>query len=231
MNHKEYTALVVEQLSASANPQRAIEMKAYLRHQFEFLGIQTPIRRELSKNLPKLPKDPEMILQIAKSLWRKPEREYRYVACDLLSQHANILSIEHLPAIKKLLQTDSWWETVDSLSSAISDIVLKEKRSDQPSQSVMDGWVLDSDFWVRRSAMIHQLGWKTNTDTDRLSCYALQLANESEFFIRKAIGWAFRDYAKCNPEFVARFMKKNGAVFSNLSVREATKNLSITHQN
>lgn len=79
--------------------------------------------------------------------------------------------------------------------------------------------------------MIHQLGWKTNTDTDRLSRYALQLANESEFFIRKAIGWAFRDYAKCNPEFVARFMKKNGALFSNLSVREATKNLSIIHQN
>ncbi len=231
MNHQEYTALVVEQLSANANPHRAIEMKAYLRNQFEFLGLPTPTRRELSRKLPKLPKDPELILQIAKSLWKKPEREYRYVACDLLSKHANILSLEHLPALKKLLQTDSWWETVDSLSSAIGDIVLKEKLRGHPSQCVMDDWVLDSDFWVRRSAMIHQLGWKTNTDTDRLSRYALQLANESEFFIRKAIGWAFRDYAKCNPEFVARFMKKNGALFSNLSVREATKNLSIIHQN
>lgn len=225
MNSKPYVALVSEALLANVNSKRALAMKAYLRNQFEFLGIQTPTRRSIFKVLPKLPKDAPLILQIANELWKKPEREFRYVACDLLSQNAQVLGLEDLPAIKKLLQKDSWWETVDSLSGAIGDIVLKEKINHRNSQAIMDEWLQDSDFWVRRSAMIHQLGWKAQTDQDRLISYALALSGESEFFIRKAIGWAFRDYARHDPVFVKSFMKKNASQFSNLTVREATKHL------
>jgi 3-methyladenine DNA glycosylase AlkD len=224
MDEKEFIDSLSFAFSLHADRQRAVEMKAYLRNQFEFLGIQTPTRRSIYKDLPKLPKDPQYILKIANELWEKPEREYRYVACDLLIKNAKVFKLDDLPAFKNLLQKDSWWETVDSLSSAISDIVLNEKLNNHESQHTMDEWLLDSDFWVRRSAMIHQLGWKKHTDTDRLMQYALTLAPESEFFIRKAIGWAFRDYAKCNPAFVQNFMHLNKSVFSNLTVKEATKN-------
>ncbi len=225
MNSQSYVSLVSEALLANVNSKRALEMKAYLRNQFEFLGIQTPIRRSIVKELPKLPKDAQLILQIANELWEKPEREFRYVACDLLSKNAHVFGFEDLPAIKKLLQQDSWWETVDSLSGAIGDIVLKEKINHLNSQAIMDRWLKDSDFWVRRSAMIHQLGWKEHTDTTRLTNYAQALSGESEFFIRKAIGWAFRDYARHNPVFVKSFMMNNASQFSNLTVREATKHL------
>ena len=224
MDEKEFIDSLSFAFSLHADRQRAVEMKAYLRNQFEFLGIQTPTRRSIYKDLPKLPKDPQYILKIANELWEKPAREYRYVACDLLIKNAKVFKLDDLPAFKNLLQKDSWWETVDSLSSAISDIVLNEKLNNHESQHTMDEWLLDSDFWVRRSAMIHQLGWKKHTDTDRLMQYALTLAPESEFFIRKAIGWAFRDYAKCNPAFVQNFMHLNKSVFSNLTVKEATKN-------
>jgi 3-methyladenine DNA glycosylase AlkD len=224
MDEKEFIDSLSFAFSLHADRQRAVEMKAYLRNQFEFLGIQTPTRRSIYKDLPKLPKDPQYILKIANELWEKPEREYRYVACDLLIKNAKVFKLDDLPAFKNLLQKDSWWETVDSLSSAISDIVLNEKLNNHESQHTMDEWLLDSDFWVRRSAMIHQLGWKKHTDTDRLMQYALTLAPESEFFIRKVIGWAFRDYAKCNPAFVQNFMHLNKSVFSNLTVKEATKN-------
>lgn len=227
MDVKEFIDSLSFALSLHADQQKAIEMKAYLRNQFEFLGIQAPIRRSIYKDLPKLPKDPQYILNIANELWDKPEREYRYVACDLLIKNAKVFKLNDLPAFKKLLQKDSWWETVDSLSSAISDIVLNEKLNCLQSQNTMDEWLLDSDFWVRRSAMIHQLGWKKHTDIDRLSRYALTLASESEFFIRKAIGWAFRDYAKYNPTFVQQFMGLNKSLFSNLTVKEATKNLGL----
>lgn len=90
------------------------------------------------------------------------------MACDLLIKNAKVFKLDDLPAFKNLLQKDSWWETVDSLSSAISDIVLNEKLNNHESQHTMDEWLLDSDFWVRRSAMIHQLGWKKHTDTDDL---------------------------------------------------------------
>ena len=109
----------------------------------------------------------------------------------------------------------------------IGDIVLNEKNKGVPSQNVMDAWLMDSDFWVRRAAMIHQLGWRLHTDTQRLSHYALTLSSESEFFIRKAIGWACRDYAKWNPAFVRGLMTRHAATFSKLTVREATKHLEV----
>jgi 3-methyladenine DNA glycosylase AlkD len=225
MRSTEYVALVSEALRAHANPHRALEMKAYMRNQFEFMGVQTPARRTIFKILPNLPKDSKLILQIANSLWKKSEREFRYVACDLLNKNAQVLNLEDLPAIKKLLQKDTWWDTVDSLSGAIGDIVLKEKIYHPNSQAIMDEWLQGSDFWVQRSAMIHQLGWKEKTDPERLTHYALALSEESEFFIRKAIGWALRDYARHDPVFIKSFMKKNAAKFSNLTIREATKHL------
>lgn len=225
MTANEYTLLVTQALSAHANPVLAAQMKAYLRGQFEFLGIQTPTRRQACRALPQLASDPKLLLQIAQTLWCKPEREYRYVAVDLLAKHATAFHATDLPAFKKLLQQGAWWETVDGLSGVIGDIVLQHQHNAPTAHHVMDEWLMDADFWVRRSAMIHQLGWRMKTDTDRLSHYALTLSSESEFFIRKAIGWAFRDYAKWNPTWVAQFMKKHQAKFSGLTVREATRNI------
>lgn len=221
----EYVAQVDQALRLHADAKRALEMKAYLRGQFEFLGIQTPTRRAICKQLPHQPKDAKELIRIANLLWQNPQREFKYVACDVLAKHVKLLHSDRLPALNKLLQTASWWDTVDSLSGVIGDVVLNDKLQGIDAQSVMDTWLNDQDFWVRRSAMIHQLGWRLNTDTDRLGHYALTLAKENEFFIRKAIGWAFRDYARWNPQFVSRFMRQHGAVFSNLTVREATKNL------
>lgn len=221
----EYVALVEQALCVHADAKRALEMKTYLRGQFEFLGIQTPTRRLVCKQLPKPPKDAVLLMRIAHALWQKSEREFRYVACDLLAKHAKLFNSADLPAFKQLLQKDAWWETVDGLSGVIGHIVLNDHLQGKPSQKRMDEWLIDKNFWVRRSAMIHQLGWRLHTDTDRLGHYALTLSSETEFFIRKAIGWAFRDYAKWRPEFVQRFMRKHGASFSNLTVREATKNI------
>ena len=221
----DYVAQVEQALLEHTNDQRAQEMKAYLRGQFEFLGIPTPTRRLVCKQLPTLAQDATEVMRIAKTLWQKPHREFRYVACDVLAKHAKLFCSADLPAFKQLLQKDPWWETVDGLSGTIGDIVLNDRLQGVASQNIMDTWLGDNDFWVRRSAMIHQLGWRLQTDTDRLSRYALTLASETEFFIRKAIGWAFRDYAKWNPDFVHQFMKHQGTHFSNLTVREATKNL------
>lgn len=225
MNSSQFVSQAVQALAAHADANRSLEMKAYLRGQFDFFGIQTPTRRLICKQLPPLPKDTKFLMEVAKHLWRRPERECRYVACDILAKHAKLFSLEDLPSFKELLQTDSWWETVDSLSGAIGDIVLNEHHQGRSSQKVMDRWLKDPDYWVRRSAMIHQLGWRLETDTDRLSYYALTLSSETEFFIRKAIGWAFRDYAKWDPEFVRKFFNKNSQLFSNLTIREATKNI------
>jgi 3-methyladenine DNA glycosylase AlkD len=227
MTPDEYVGIAKRALLAHANHKLAVQMKAYLRGQFDFLGIQTPTRRLICKDLPRLPADPALLLQVAEMLWKQPEREYRYVACDLLKKNAKLFQIRDLSALKRMLQTNAWWETVDSLSGVVGDIVLQEKLQGIDAQDIMDKWVEDEDFWVRRSAMIHQLGWRLNTDTNRLSKYALRLSSESEFFIRKAIGWALRDYAKWDPAYVIGFVNQNRTVFSSLTVREATKNFVL----
>lgn len=225
MQPKEFVALTHQALTDIADPKKAHEMKAYMRNQFEFLGVPTPSRRLACHFLVKSQIGSEDLIQTVQLLWLKPEREYRYVACDLLVRNAQRLSSHKLPFIRKLMQKDSWWDTVDSLSGVVGDIVLLNTLEGGTAQHIMDTWLTDANFWVRRCAMIHQLGWRMQTDTDRLRHYALTLAHENEFFIRKAIGWACRDYAKWNPDFVRALMQANRAAFSNLSYREATKNL------
>jgi len=99
----------------------------------------------------------------------------------------------------------SWWDSVDGLASVIGAVVKREKTT---GQRVMDHAVRSKNFWVRRVAMLHQLGWRGETDEPRLFSYAMQLAPESQFFIRKAIGWALRDYAKYAPAAVTGFLKQ-----------------------
>jgi 3-methyladenine DNA glycosylase AlkD len=80
-------------------------------------------------------------------------------------------------------------------------------------------------MWLRRVALLHQLEWKARTDEPRLFRYCLLCAHEPEFFIRKAIGWALRQYARTNPAAVRQFLTVNRAQLSGLSLREAAKHL------
>ena len=90
---------------------------------------------------------------------------------------------------------------------------------------VVDGWIDGEDLWLRRAAIICQVGAKEHTDQDRLFRFCRQRAHESEFFIRKAVGWALRDYSRTCPEAVAGFVGANRDLLSRLSYREATKHI------
>ncbi len=90
----------------------------------------------------------------------------------------------------------------------------------------MDAALRHECLWVRRIAMIHQLGWRLETDSARLFGYAETLAPEGGFFIRKAIGWALRDYARWNPQAVRDFVAAMGERLAPLSVREAMRRIA-----
>lgn len=225
MSPPEVCAAIEERLRRLANPERAAPMRAYLLGQFAFLGLPAPIRRAAVQDLvAHPPSDAEAVLATAAQLWRLPEREFRYVAIDALRRHRRLLGPEHLPAIKRLLLADPWWETVDGLAAVVGAIVRDQSRI-AGARSTMDDWVADASMWVRRVAMLHQLGWRFDTDQPRLATYALSLANEEDFFIRKAIGWALRDYARWNPGFVQDFVACHRDRLSSLTVREACRKL------
>ncbi len=221
----DYVEAVQARLRPLADAGRAGPMRAYQRDQFPFLGIQSTPRREAVKDLRLSKPTAALLFDIAERLWALPEREYRYVAVDLLARQHKALAAEHVPQLLGFATRDAWWDTVDGLAGVVGDVLFAARRSDTGVQRQMDEALRADSFWLRRIAMIHQLGWRLETDESRLFSYARQLAPEREFFIRKAIGWALRDYARWNPEAVRACLAEHGEGFSPLTRREAGKHL------
>jgi 3-methyladenine DNA glycosylase AlkD len=123
-----------------------------------------------------------------------------------------------LAPIRTLVTTKSWWDTVDSLAkNGAGGLVLRYPEL----AGTMDRWVESENMWLRRTAILHQLGFKERTGADRLFRYCELRAHEQEFFIRKAIGWALREYSKVDADAVRRFVADHDAALSGLSKREA----------
>ncbi len=225
----EFHRAVRAALEPLADAERAAGARAYMRDKFEYLGISTPIRRTAVAQLIKVfkPGDAAELRKAADGLWKMHEREYQYVAVDLLVRCHGVLSLEDLPWLLDLAQEKSWWDTVDCIVKVVGKIV---RRSGVKGKRAMDAAVKHGNFWVRRIAMLHQLGLRDETDTERLFRYAELLAAEKEFFIRKAIGWALRDYAWHDWRAVEKFLKSAHGGLSGLTTREASKNFAMLSQ-
>lgn len=209
---------------AAADPADAGPMRAYMRDAFPFLGIRTPRRRQLAKQIVRgLPApDQQDLRAVALACWAQPAREYQYFAVDWLVKHANRPEPGFLGTIETLVTTRSWWDTVDPLATRVVGPIITRHPG---AVSTMDDWAADDNLWLARTAVLHQLHYKEKTDTGRLFGYCTALAGHPDFFIRKAIGWALRQYARTDPEAVRTFVAATPTL-SGLSVREAMKHLA-----
>jgi 3-methyladenine DNA glycosylase AlkD len=160
----------------------------------------------------------EDVIEAAEKLWRLPEREFQYAALDLLAGNAKRLTPAALSECERLITAKSWWDTVDGLAGSVVGAVVLGFPG---CVATMDRWIDHEDLWLRRSAILHQLKWKERTDTERLFRYCLLRAGETDFFIRKAIGWALRQYSWTDPGAVAAFVAAHERELSPLSRREA----------
>lgn len=204
------------------NQEKAEKMSAYMRNQFEFLGITSPQRKKLAKKIiQESKKNGTIDWNFVQQCWESSYREFQYVAIDYLTSCKKELTLKDIPKIKLLAQSKSWWDTIDGLDRLMGELAYQFPEVKQ----VLLGWSIDEDFWLRRIAIDHQLLRKTQTDTVLLEQILVNNLNQTEFFINKAIGWSLRDYSKTNPEWVSNFIKKYRNEMSNLSIREASKYL------
>ncbi len=134
--------------------------------------------------------------------------------------HAAGCSPRLLSTLRYLVTHRSWWDTVDTLAQSVGALVLTNPELWRD----MDEWIDDEDFWVARVALIHQLGFGASTDAARLFSYCARRADDDEFFIRKAIGWALRKYARTDPDGVRAFVAAHDEL-SALSRREALRRI------
>jgi 3-methyladenine DNA glycosylase AlkD len=210
-------------LRAVADPDRARGMQAYLKTTEPCLGVRLPEVRRLTLEAAAAhpPATAADVDRAATTLWRSAAyREERYAAIALTGLPVARGALDLLPRYEEMITTGAWWDLVDGLSGRIRDLLLEHPAHLRP---VLRDWARSDDRWLRRSAVIAQLGARDRTDRALLTEVIEVNAGDPEFFVRKAIGWALRDLAKSDPAWVRGFLAEHE--LSPLSRREAAKHL------
>lgn len=214
---------MMAELVQHQNASQAVQMEKYMRNQFAFLGIQSKERRALSRAfLNNEKKNKGINWNLVYFMCNQPYREYSYIACDYLLMKKSLLVPDDLQHLKKLITSHSWWDTVDNLDKAVGELTLAYPELN----SVMLKWSQSDNLWLKRVAINHQRGRKTEMDTVLLRDIILNNLDSDEFFINKAIGWILRDYSKTNPEWVLTFLEQHKKQLHPLSIKEGSRYLS-----
>ena len=216
-------------LRSGADAERAVGQQRYMKSAMPFLGLTSPGRRALVRPVladAALRLDSRAAFEGAiLSLWDEAAfREERYAALDLL-RHRTYRSWRDpdlMPLVEHLVVTGAWWDLVDETSSVVGEVLLLDPEGEGLR---MRAWSERESLWLRRSAIISQLRHKERTDTDLLEAVIEPNLDDHEFFIRKAIGWALRQYARTDPVWVQAFVDRHTHRLSGLSRREALKHL------
>ncbi len=213
-------------LQAAADPERAAGQQAYMKSAMPFYGVQMPEIRRLSRAAatarPNLSR--EAWLATIEALWRQAEkREERHAALEILAaspyrQHASPALLELL---ERLIVDGAWWDYVDPIAINQVGPLLRDHRMEIEPHLL--AWSVGEDIWLRRSAILAQLKFKADTDWPLLQRLIEPSRESTEFFLRKGIGWALREYSKTEPDRVLNYVRTNRQVLSGLTRREGLK--------
>jgi 3-methyladenine DNA glycosylase AlkD len=213
-------------LRGAAQPVLARPMQAYMKSATPYLGVRVPVMRSLTRAEAKqrpFATSADLIDTVLR-LWREAGyREERYAAIALLDTPAarRLRDPTLLPALRELIVAGAWWDYVDELAHRVGELLLGWPAEVRPELLT---WTRSDDRWLLRASIICQLGTRDRADLEFLTIAIESAAGHSDFFLRKAIGWALRDYARTDPAWVRSFAETHD--LSPLSRREALKHLS-----
>ena len=210
-------------LRAVADPARAPAMQAYMKSTMPFLGVPSPLlKREMSALAKRYPlADVEAWHDTVLALFREAtHREEWYASLNLAGRTRYRFDPGTLPLFEEMVVTGAWWDIVDECAHRVGDVLDRHRAEVTPT---LRGWVRDPSLWKRRVAVICQLGHRERTDLDLLREAIEANLDDRDFFIRKAIGWALREYAKHDMAWVVAYVASLGSRLSPLSRREALK--------
>jgi 3-methyladenine DNA glycosylase AlkD len=215
-------------LAQNADPHKAPAMQAYMKSDMPYHGVQTPELRALCRSLfDKFPlASAEEWFDAVLTLWRDAtHREERYCAIELAAapQYAEFRTLDALPIYEEMIVSGAWWDYVDVLAANHIGELLR--RYPREMSRTMRSWAKSDDNWKRRTAILCQLKFKQHTNLRLLYHNIEESLDIPNFFLRKAIGWALREYAKTEPSEVRRYVTVHAKDLHPLSRREALKNL------
>ena len=227
--HRELVEAIRTALAAHADPERAVGQQRYMKSSLPYLGLTTPTLRQALR--PVLASSAYRIAERAqweatvRALWDEAtHREHWYAALALLGHrtYRDWRDPATLPLVEHLVRTGRWWDVVDDLAThRVRELLLDRQAEVAP---VLRDWAQDEDLWIRRTSILAQVGAKDRTDPTLLTDVIEPSIPDPDFFARKAIGWALRDYARTDPDWVRQFVATRPEL-SPLSRREALKHL------
>jgi 3-methyladenine DNA glycosylase AlkD len=221
---------VRRELKRVADPRKAPMMKEYMKSAMPYHGVNAPLLRQTCKRLfaDVDLSTSELWRSQVLELWRDAtHREERYAAIELTGHKRAALYQAHaaMSLYEEIIVTGAWWDYVDAVASQRVGPILRNHPV--PMRKMMLAWSKSENLWKRRTSIICQLGFKKDTDLDLLYACMEPSLDSNEFFLRKAIGWALRQYGWTDPTEVRRYVRRNEARLSGLSKREALKNISF----
>ena len=160
------------------------------------------------------------IHRIAHDLWERNERECQHTGIDLLNRMKKKLGPQDLSLLEYLIETKSWWDTVDGVAGWLAGELFK--RHPDLTLPTTRKWMASGNLWLQRSCLLFQIKYKEKTDLDLLFGFIGRLSDHNSFWIRKAIGWSLREYSKTDPRAVSSYVSAHPGL-SGLSKREALK--------
>lgn len=206
-----------------ANPEIAAGQKAYMKHRFDFFGIQSVKRRELQKSFFEKSGLPEKweAFELIRELWEWPQREMQYFGLDMITRYHKQLEKDDMGFLEYLLTHKSWWDTVDLL--ATHSIGAYFQKFPEDKKDLLEGWLDSGNIWLQRSCLLYQLKYKEELNTGELEKTIGRLKGSKAFFINKAIGWILREHSKTDPNWVRAYVER--VELHPLSRREALKRI------
>jgi 3-methyladenine DNA glycosylase AlkD len=215
---------LTDELRALGSPERARSERAYLKSEYVHLGAGVPAVRSVAKaHIRGARPSHDQLVALVDVLWDSEIYERRLLGVELVLATPKVWGVSDLVWIEGLLRRCHTWALVDGLAAhGVGRIV----AADPAGFEVLDRWVGDGDMWVRRSAVLalRDLA-RDGREFDRFERYADLLLAESEFFIRKVLGWVARETGRRHPELVSPWVRANLARMNGVTIREAVKHL------
>ena len=215
------------ELRRVADPEKAAGAQAYMKSEMPYYGITAPVQRRVFKehfadvSFPNAEAWRGAVLHI----WRNAKfREERYFAISFCAckNARSFQTPDSLPMYEEMIVTGAWWDLVDGLHHTVGGLL---KQFPKEIGKEMRAWSRSDNMWKRRMSIICQLSFRNHTDLRLLYACIEPSLDSREFFLRKAIGWALRQYAWTDPDEILRYVAQNESRLSPLSKREALKNL------
>ena len=208
-------------LREGADPERAPGQQAYMKSEMPFLGVTLPEVRRIVRASASQTADAGILRAAASELWDDAtHREERYAAMLLLGLRPTRAQWENVALVEHMVRTGRWWDITDELAHRMAELhdALPRETAD-----LVRLWSTDAELWLRRIAILSQLGRRERVDRALLAELIEPNRLDPDFFIRKAIGWALREYARVDPAWVREYVGRHE--LSPLSRREALKHL------